>query len=179
MCLGGVVLSDPYNDPVIIKWHKDGQGNKISLQIINEEHVIVKRQITLMQIPDPFNSVEINDMIELKGIDKNKEIESANQFKVDYSTGLVTFHSDLEAANITVDKYYGRGIIYYPSSRIYTKAQDGNVVETLGDILESQVRNFIFSKDNPPINASDYPEGSIWFVYQDEWWNVSRWMISE
>ena len=160
-------MSNPYNDPIIIDWNRDENFNKISIEQVNEEHTIFERKITLNQIPDPFYGVQINGMNELKGINKKQIIETIDQFKVDYSVGLVTFHPDLEANDITVNQYYGRGVIYYPASRIYTKTQDGNVIETLGQIIQNQARNFIFSEEEPPEDASDYTEGTVWFVYED------------
>jgi hypothetical protein len=123
-----------FNDPLVIQWNTDDAGNKISVQITNEEHKVVKNKILLNQIPDLFYKVQISGLFEIKS---NQQITATNQFKVDYTTGLVTFHSSKEAQTITVTQYYGRGIIYYSSERIYTQLDNaGNVKETLADIFD-------------------------------------------
>jgi hypothetical protein len=123
-----------FNDSLVIQWNTDDAGNKISVQITNEEHKVVKNKILLNQIPDLFYKVQISGLFEIKS---NQQITATNQFKVDYTTGLVTFHSSKEAQTITVTQYYGRGIIYYSSERIYTQLDNaGNVKETLADIFD-------------------------------------------
>jgi hypothetical protein len=123
-----------FNDPLIIQWNTDEAGNKISVQVTNEEHKIVKNKILLNQIPDLFHKVQINSLYEIKN---NQQITAINQFKVDYTTGQVIFHSDKESQTITITQYHGRGIIYYSSDRIWVELDNaGNVKETLADIFD-------------------------------------------
>lgn len=123
-----------FKDPLIIQWNTDDAGNKVSVRITNEQHKIVKNKCLLNQIPDIYNKVQITDMFE---INNSQEITTASQYKVDYTSGEITFHSSQEAQTITIAQYYGRGCIYYLSSRIATELDNaGNVKETLADIFD-------------------------------------------
>jgi hypothetical protein len=123
-----------YLDPLIITWNTDEAGQKISVLTQNEEHKLINNKFTLNGIPDIYNRVQITGYYEIKN---NQQITAANQFKCDYTTGQITMHSSLEASTITVATYYNRGVIFYPSSRIYTELDNaGNVKETLADIFD-------------------------------------------
>jgi hypothetical protein len=168
-----------YNDPIVIKWETDEYGNKISILKTNEEHMIVKNKFTLKGIPDPFNKVQITGLTEIK---LNQAITSNTQFKVDYTTGEITFHSDKEAETITVASYYSRGILYYPSSRIYTELDNtGNVKETLADIFDKSKVVYKTPVATYADIATTYPSPSIGEAVQVEdngrfyRWDGSTW----
>ena len=168
-----------FNDPIKIQWNINEQGEKISVEMQPEPIVVSNNAGTLIQIPDKFYRVQINEYIDPLDITTkvndydyieiiNDEIIPENGYRVDYQMGLIFFHPSKEGQTITITKYYGRGIVRTPVTRIYSQVDEqGNVVETLGDILNSQVRNFIFSTDEPPADTSLYPNGSVWFVYDD------------
>ena len=155
-----------YNDPIRITWNVDEHGQKVSVEMQPESHFIAQGRITLIQIPDHFYKVQIPSMVEI--YDQFSTIQS-HEFRVDYQSGIVMFHPSLEGQEITVSKYWGRGIILTPASRIYTTTgEGGEITETLGEILDSQVRKFIFSTNEPPLDVTGIPDGSVWFVYEDE-----------
>lgn len=62
-------------------------------------------------------------------------IPKENEFKVNYTLGIVEFH---DSANgfIGEFKYYGRGLTYYPASRVWVRLENNTVVETLEDVIE-------------------------------------------
>lgn len=122
-----------YNDPLHIQWNVNEFGKKQSVEILNEPVTVVENKVFLSQIPDVFHRVQIQDYIE---ININDQIVNENEFKVDYSNGQLFFHESKEGLSINIDRYYGRGVIMYPVSRIWTKLQNGNVVQTLGDVIE-------------------------------------------
>lgn len=121
-----MAIQDTYLDNVFIQWNEVG-GQKVVLGIDNEQKKIFNNIAVLNQIPDIATRVTIDGMFE---INNNQEITLPSQFKVNYANGFVTFHPDLDNTTITISHYAGRGIIYYPSSRIYTQmSQDGTTVE--------------------------------------------------
>lgn len=126
-----------YNDPLYIDWHRNSQGQEYSVLIQNESHKITKNIIFLTQLPDIQHRVLIDGMYETDGV-----ITSPQFYKVNYENGMVTFHSSLDQGTINVSKYYGRGIIMYPASRIWTKLSvNGEVTQTVDgafDILDGQ-----------------------------------------
>jgi hypothetical protein len=125
-----------FSDPLIITWHVDGSGNKISLPITNINHTVINGRFLLDYIPDEFYKVTINTPSDMVEIDIGRLLTSNAQYKVDYTNGLVYVHSDLEGDTINAS-YYSRGIISYPASRVYTESTGENITETLQEKIDS------------------------------------------
>lgn len=122
-----------YNDPLYIDWHRNAQGQEYSVKITNETKKITNNIVFLTQIPDIQYRVQIEGMFETEG-----EITDTTLFKVNYENGMITFHESLNEATKVIKEYYGRGVIMYPASRIYTKlTESGDIEETLEDITNS------------------------------------------
>lgn len=123
-----------YKSPIVILWNTDSSGNPVSEEILNESKQVVQNTIVLTQIPDKFYRVLITGFVE---IEQHEEITSETQFKVNYQNGIITFHPSQEGQTINIDKYFGRGVIFTPASRIYTGVDSsGNITQTLYDIIE-------------------------------------------
>lgn len=129
-----------YNNPTIIDWHVDENGQPISLLIQNETKQVVDGKIPLEGIPDEQYRIQITGMVEVNIKDK---IDASNKFKCSYTHGLLYVDQSLNGTNITITRYYSRGVIFYPSSRIWHKLSvDGKVSQTLDDafnIIDSEL----------------------------------------
>ena len=110
-----MAIYDEYNEFFSVLWFTDDNGNKISIQRLNEQQKIVNGKILLNNIPDNFYKVQITGKYE---IDINSEITSANYFKVSYLTGEVFFYSSLEGNTIIIAQYFGRGLIKTMAKRV-------------------------------------------------------------
>lgn len=132
----------------IIHKHTDAEGNIIAEQIDNEIKQVVDRIVLLEQIP--HRAMGTNVMLEKKNlftgkieylklieIDMREEITKNNQFKIDYNTGKLYVHYDLEGLNLNIS-YWGTGNVLLHASRIYTQL-DANcdVVITLEELINS------------------------------------------
>lgn len=128
-------LQDVYLDNVFIQWN-EVDGHKVTIGIDNESHQIFNNVCVLSQIPDIGTKVTIEGMYE---IPIHAKINHPSQFKVNYANGFITFHPDLNNTTINIKHYAGRGIIYYPSERIWVKlSEDGkSVEETFQDYINS------------------------------------------
>ena len=127
------MLMKSYNDPTIVNWNTDENGNKIAVGVDNEPGEIIKGILTLNGIPDPQYKVFISS--EFNEIDIKKPLTEIDQFKVDYTHGFVYFHKDFPEKSMTIEKYYSRGQWLLPATRIWTKIDDwGNVTQTLDDV---------------------------------------------
>jgi hypothetical protein len=122
-------------DPILIIWHTDGGGNKISIIRENEDYVVVNNRVLLDYVPDKFYGITFSTPASMVEIPLRSEITVSTEYKVDYTNGLIYLHSDLEATTVTVT-YYSRGIINYPASRIYTEATGLTVTETLTEKID-------------------------------------------
>jgi len=129
-----------YNDLFNITWHTDSNGNKVSIKRTNEEHIVVGNIILLNEIPDESYRVRITDMYELS---KGQEITNSNEYIVDYLTGRITFHSSLDGQTITVDEYYGRGLIKgYAIRTVLLDANNNWDSDNLED-LSAEIKQYI------------------------------------
>ena len=122
-----------FSDPLYVDWLTDGNGNKISLPVTGETHVVTNGFFILDYIPNEFNKVTITSPANMVEVKLTRNIGVNTQYKVDYTIGKVYVHSDLEGDTITVN-FYKRGIIYYPSSRM---TYDGSPSSTVKDKIDS------------------------------------------
>lgn len=129
------MFTNKYSDPVISFWETDVDGNKISIEILNEQKTIVDGKITLNGLPDEFHKVQITGYNEIPFTSK---IVNDTDFKVDYrNTGNIYFDSSQEGVEITVDRYYSRGVNYLPASRVWTEIDDfNNVTKTVKEAID-------------------------------------------
>lgn len=103
-----------YNSPIDVQWNIDSQGNKITVPISDEQHMVAQGYFTLNQIPDYIDKVIINGMYEI-----DYGIPDETQFKVNYEMGTVFFHESHEGKMITINSYSGRGLWRISAKRIY------------------------------------------------------------
>lgn len=124
---------EDFLDAVKIQWYTDSLGQKQSVQIDNEIGQVINGKLTLSHIPDYFYKVQIT------GYNETTEGSlSVTDFRVNYMNGDVIFHPSVEGQNITVNRYFARGVVLYPASRIYTKmGTAGQIEQTLQDLIDS------------------------------------------
>lgn len=128
-----------YSYTNIAKRHRDIDGNIVAVEV-EEKQTVYRNNITLSQIPHLHLGVEVKidgEFTKLLEINTNEQIKNPNQFKIDYTTGIVWLHSSLDGKDIIV-KYWGTGLDLIHSSRVYTRIGDnGEVVETLHDLISN------------------------------------------
>jgi hypothetical protein len=127
-------LYDEYNESVRIEWRK-GTAEDPYIDML-EHHKIINNKIVLSEIPVEFHRVVINGFSE---IDQRKpaakKIPDVQEYIVNYSNGIVTFHPSQEGKTV-VTKYKGRGFIQYPASRIWAHYPNPDAVMNLQEIIE-------------------------------------------
>jgi len=122
-----------FKSPIVIRFNTDSNGNAITEPIINESKQVINQMVVLDQIPNKLNRILITGYTE---IEQHETLTLATQFRCNYQNGILTFHSSKEGNTINIDSYAGRGIIYTPSTRIYTNLDGiGNVNQTLYDLI--------------------------------------------
>src|SRR5574344_654927 len=123
-------------DPIVNELYVDNNGNKYSVLVTNEEHRVVDSRVILNGLPDPGYRVvvESNGNI-LTEVSLNEKLSGNTKYKVDYASGFVNLHSDLEGQMVNVKQYHSRGLTYFPASRVYTELDEwGKVKETVSDV---------------------------------------------
>lgn len=164
-----------YGDPTVTVWEIDDNGNKISVPVNNIDYQVIGNKIVLDGLPDEQYRVHIDGYVEINIRDKIIEV---NQFKVDYrKSGVVFVHPSLNGTWITVTSYYSKGVIKYPSNRIWTTVNiNGEVTETLDEALDvlnnrsSEGENNIAALEGVRIyqGAAEPTDTSFWYDPSDE-----------
>ncbi|WP_217595312.1 hypothetical protein [Cohnella sp. GbtcB17] len=101
---------------------------------ITESRKIINGQILLSEVPVRSNRVIIANHTEVQEIPAGGL--QGSLFCVDYNEGIVSFSPSQEGNTISVS-YKGRGVHYVAADRVWTKQDHGNVVETLGELIDS------------------------------------------
>ncbi len=139
-----------------------------------QDRVVFDCKIDLAGLPDETYGVEVLDwqkepMEEVVGDEPLEE----HQFRVDYTHGYLYFHPVHNKKTVTIQKYYSRGMLYFPASRVYSIDEHGRVDinTTLQDYIDS-IKSWIFQGDYQAqkfytANNSVYSDGSVYIAKQD------------
>lgn len=122
-------------DRIITKYNRDINGNPVTNHIIRRHTVSAENyQVVLDFIPSEGLGVRILEPENLYQIYNSDELVEGT-FYVDYVSGKVFFDKVMASKEILID-YYSIGLEMIGCERVYTCiAPNGDVLETLGDIL--------------------------------------------
>lgn len=123
-----------YNDSSLIIWR---DGTDLDPYVDKSDTLkIVNNRAVLDEIPDPTSKVKINGMIEIDTRVYNApKTPSENQYIVNYSNGIITFHNSLNGQD-KVAIYKSRGKILIPANRIWLKHPNPYTVDNLQEFVE-------------------------------------------
>ncbi|WP_028562227.1 hypothetical protein [Paenibacillus pinihumi] len=123
-----------YNDPLIMLHRSGKPGDELKPR--SDSLPIINHMITLLETPSEFHKVQISNMTEITmELFHQKRSLEPNEFVVNYTNGIITFHPSLEGHS-KICSYMGRGLIMYPASKIYAMAsRNPDVVVTLQDYI--------------------------------------------
>ena len=102
---------------------------------ISESLKVVNSRVILKEVPDLFTKVTVKDNKGNFLYETTSLTPNANEYRVDYSLGIVYFNSSNEGKEFTFD-YQGVGLIAFPASRIWTRENNGEIVETLQTLID-------------------------------------------
>ena len=127
-----------YNDPIVISWNVDENGNKVSVSVANEQLRVINGKAVLNGLPDEQYRVTISGYVE-KNI--RETLINANEFKVDYLHGFIFFHESVGDITLYAN-YYSRGIWQIPVSKVWVNLDiNGNIVQTMDGVVAEQSSN--------------------------------------
>ncbi|TCJ01599.1 hypothetical protein [Cytobacillus praedii] len=121
-----------YNSPIISMRRK---GTPDDPFIPYEETLQISNgKVSLTEIPNRTDGFEVTGE-DIFWIETDGELKQNNWYQVDYNIGEVRFIGLHNGKSLTF-KYLGEGSQFIPVDRVYTKHNNGDVTETLGDIIE-------------------------------------------
>ena len=103
---------------------------------ISESLKVVNSRVILKEVPDLFTKVTVKDSNGNFLYETTSLTPNANEYRVDYSLGIVYFNSSNEGKEFTFD-YRGVGLVAFPASRIWTRESNGEIVETLQELIDT------------------------------------------
>lgn len=121
-------------DPLHIVWRKGTYDDPYTLR--TEFLKVVNQTLVLTEVPDKVYRVRVEGYKEINYDSLTERSLKENEFYVNYSTGILQFHSKTEGVTMNVI-YKGRGFIQYPANRIYYQDKFNNVVYSLKDIIDN------------------------------------------
>lgn len=133
-----------YKDPIIAQ-RRAGTVDDPYIDY-SEQHQIINNKVVLTEIPDEFEKVLVSGE-NVNWVEIQDGNPTENQFIVDYTHGIVTFHPSRNNLTLTFN-YKGTGASYFPISRVWTLEQGGNVVETLKDAEDIRENNEAIRQTN-------------------------------
>lgn len=144
-----------YLDPIHIVWR---DGSTSDPYVEKTEYLkVVNQTIVLNEIPDKVFRVRIQGLVEVNADSIKVSALVANQFSVNYATGVIQVHKDMEGKTLNVF-YKGRGFIQYPSDRIYHQDKFNNVILTLNDIIDKSLESVESLNIKVDSKIADYKE---------------------
>lgn len=126
------------SDPIITQY-RAGTDEDPYVQFIEVPYKVTSNKVLVNEIPDRFNRIQVKDLATspvTNYLEITQGVPEALEFYVDYVNGIITFNDDANGKTLAISGY-GKGVAYMPVSRVYTKSEDGDVVETLGDIIQA------------------------------------------
>jgi len=118
-------------DPIHIVWRKGTVDDPYLDRV--EIVPVINQRVILSEIPDKLNKVKIPFLKEVNYTQYINNYLKEDEYYVDYSNGIIVFHNSQEEKTMSLE-YKGRGLIMYPSSRIYHADENGDIDKTLADI---------------------------------------------
>ncbi|RYI30627.1 hypothetical protein EVU96_09430 [Bacillus infantis] len=121
-----------FNNPIITKPRKGTLEDPFV--DLRESHQVVNGTVILSEIPDELNRVQVTGLSKQWYEVHNSESIAENEFFVDYSSNIVTFHPSINGESLDFN-FKGTGMHYVPASMIYTQQNNNTVTETLDEII--------------------------------------------
>ena len=126
-------------DPIRIIWRTGTEEDPYTDRV---EHLkVINQKVVLSEIPSKFDRVIIQGMQEVNYEKYHARELTQTTYAVDYATGIIQFSRDKEGDTVNLS-YKGRGLIQYPSSRIFHQDQNNDVVMTLEQIIQKALNEF-------------------------------------
>ncbi|STO12889.1 Uncharacterised protein [[Flavobacterium] thermophilum] len=121
-------FGDIYRDPLIYQWYDTRFQYTETIRVVGGKAL-------LTYVPDEFQRVTIIGKYETVNTPQN-----SNEYKVNYQTGFIEFHTSVADNTALTATYYARGIIKHPAARTMI-LDNGNLItaDNVEDALQEIV----------------------------------------
>lgn len=130
----------------------------------HETAIVNNGTVVLMEIPDFTNKVIAKKIDGTILTEVTTDVLTTNQYRVDYSTGIVYYDISLEGTKITND-YYGTGYVSFPASRVWvdsnTDAQNKSIQQLVNDLDNNYKTTWLAPVNTYADIATTYPTPQV------------------
>lgn len=123
----------PNIDPIYL--YKRSGSEEDPFIYLEEVRDIRHNSVILNEIPSFDNGVQVFDENNNKMTEVTHDTLNINEYRVDYTTGVIHFNSGMNGKKVTI-KYYGTGYVDIPTTRIKIPSSNDDPLETLQDVLD-------------------------------------------
>lgn len=125
-------MSSRENNPIIVEKRLGTQNDPY--RKISESHVVSSAKVVLSELPFEPDRVKVTGQNK-QWYEIQKGLPKEDEYIVDYRNKLVTFNISNNGKQLLFE-YKGTGVLYYPTSMIYTKFSDGEITQTLDELTD-------------------------------------------
>lgn len=112
---------------------REGTENDPFIKLIDTNYVR-NSFFTLKEIPSFSNEFKVTDSKGAVLTQVESDDPGMNQYRVDYSEGLVQFNQDRTGERVTCE-YTGMGYVSIPASRVWIQGEDGDILKSLEEAM--------------------------------------------
>lgn len=123
----------PNVDPIYL--YKRSGSETDPFIYLEEVRDIRHNSVILNEVPSFDDGVQIFDENNNEMTEVTHDTLDVNEYRVDYTTGVVHFNSGMNGKKVTI-KYYGTGYVDIPTTRIKIPSSSDEPLETLQDVLD-------------------------------------------
>lgn len=135
----------PNVDPTYV-YRRKGTTEDPFIFLNESSKKVVNNKIVLREIPD-FNKIIIVKNSSGATLTRvTSDTLKTNEYRVDFSVGLVFFHSGMEGQIVSIE-YTGTGYVSFPASRIWIEATGEQVQKTLQDLIAANEYQSQYAKE--------------------------------
>ena len=136
-------------------------GDLVYYEISGEKYTYECTANCLNKIPTNTSYWTQINFVEV--LNNNKALNKYEYF-VDYLNCIVSLHPYFSNKNL-ICKYLGAGLELIPVTKVWTKSEGGDVLQTLAELIDTSAKSITFHTTPPTV--SDGADGDVWFVYQE------------
>lgn len=135
----------PNVDPVYVYKRKgDDTDPYIFLQ---QTAKVVNGKVIMKEIPDFQSDVVVKNSSQVVLTETTNTTLLSNQYRVDYSVGIIYFHTSTEGQTVTIE-YYGTGYVSFPAERVWIETTGEQAEKTLQDLVDNLIGTDVASLES-------------------------------
>lgn len=132
----------PNIDPTFV-YKRKGDDNDPYMSLVESSVKVLNGKVILKEIPDFQSPVIVKNSSQIALVKTTNETLLANQFRVDYSVGIIFVHTSLEGQNISIE-YKGTGYVSFPAERVWIDGEGAPVtLQNLADEARETIDNLV------------------------------------